>query len=78
MRCKNSEKDGVFPKWNGNSVNSANMINYWRKNWDQFKDPLPYPCLARPVVAPWSLTLEVTGTNNILYNNFANELSEKI
>ena len=32
-------------------------------NWTQFKDPLGYPCLAGAVVASWSLTQEVVGSN---------------
>ena len=35
--------NGVFPKCNWNSVNSANsgnLINHWSLNWSQFKDPV--------------------------------------
>ena len=35
------ENNGVFPKWNRNSLNSANsgnLINHWSMNWAQFKD----------------------------------------
>ena len=52
----------VFPKWNGNSVNSANLenlINHWSMNWAQFKDPVSHTCLASAVVASWSQTQEM-------------------
>ena len=32
-------------------------------NWAQFKDPVSHICLAGAVVASWSLTLEITGSN---------------
>ena len=32
-------------------------------NWAQFKDPVSRICLAGTVVAPWSLTQEVAGSN---------------
>ena len=44
----------VFPKWNKNSLNSANsksLINHWSMNWAQFKDPVSHMCLAGVVVA---------------------------
>ena len=47
---------GVFPKWRGNSPNSANLINHWSMNWGQFKDPFCYACLAGFVAASCSLT----------------------
>ena len=30
----------VFPKWNGNSVKSGNLIKHWNIDWAQFKDTL--------------------------------------
>ena len=30
---------GVFPRWNGNSVNSGNLI-YPSLNWSEFKIPV--------------------------------------
>ena len=57
---------GVFPKWNGNSVNSTNsgnLINYWGLNCGQFKDPVSHLCLAGDVVASWSLTQEMAALN---------------
>ena len=30
----------VLPKWNRNSLNSANRINHINMNWAQFKDPV--------------------------------------
>ena len=56
----------VFPKWKGNSVNSANsgnLINHWSKIWAQFKDPVSHTCLAGVVVASWSLTQELVGSS---------------
>ena len=46
-------------------------------NWGQFKDPASYMCLVGTVVASWSLTQEVTGSNpitvmtNILVTEFS-------
>ena len=48
-------------------------------NWGQFKDPLCYLCLIGPVVAPWSLTPDVAGSNNpfnLIINIFVAEFSE--
>ena len=72
---------GVFLKWIRNSVNSAssgNLINHWSMNWIQFRDPLCYLCFAGAVVASWSLTQEVAGSNNLLQNIiiFVTEFSE--
>ena len=39
----------------------------------RFKDPLPYLCFAGCVVASCSLTREVAGLNNLLYNIFLTE-----
>ena len=50
--------NGVFPKWNGNSVNSAtsgNLINHWSMNLGQFQDPVCFLCLVNIVVASWNL-----------------------
>ena len=52
-------------------------------NWVQFKDPVFHMCLAGAVVASWSHTQEVAGSNpftvmtNIFVTEF-NELSKKI
>ena len=52
-------------------------------NWAQFKDPVSHMCLAGAVVASWSLTQEVVGSNvftamtNIFVTEFA-EISENI
>ena len=32
-------------------------------NWAQFKDPISHMCLAGAVVASWSLTQEMAGSN---------------
>ena len=75
VQCMNS---GVYPKWNGNSANSWNLINHWSMNLGQFKDPACYLWLTDAVVASWSLTQEVAGLNpftvmtNILSLNSAN------
>ena len=45
--------NGVFPKWNRNSLNSANsgnLINHSSINRTQFKDPVSHMCLAGVVV----------------------------
>ena len=70
--------NGVFTKWNGNSVNSGNLINHWSMNWVQFKDPLSHMCLAGTVVSSWSLTQEMTGSNafTVMSNILVTELSE--
>ena len=63
----------VFPKWNGNSVNSANsenIRNHWSMNWGQLKDPLCYLCLAGVVIASWFLTKEVAGRNTLVAKIF--------
>ena len=63
--------NGVFPKWNENSVNSGNLIN-----------PVCYLCLAGAVTASLSLTQEVGDTNNLFKYIFCVietcEFSEKI
>ena len=41
----------VFLKWKWKSANSKNSINQWGMDWDQFKDPVYYLCLAGTVVA---------------------------
>ena len=51
-----------------NSANSGNLVNHSSMNLDQFKDLLCYLCLAGTVVAFWSLTREVAGSNNLLTN----------
>ena len=53
---------GVVPKWNGNSVNSANSgngINHCIKYCGQ--------CLVSCMSTSWSFTQEVAGSNN--HNN---------
>ena len=52
--------NGVFPKWNKNSGNSGNLINHWSITWAQFKDPVSNMSLAGAVVAPQSLTQELS------------------
>ena len=46
-----------------NSVNSGNLKNHLSMNWAGFEDPVSHMCLARAVVASWSLTQEVVGLN---------------
>ena len=52
-------------------------------NWSQFKNPVTHVCLAGTVVAPWSLTQELAGSNpftemtNIFVAEFP-EFSENI
>ena len=57
--------NGVFPKWNRNSMNSGNLLNHWSINWSQFKDPVSHMCLAGAVLASWPLTQEVAGSNHV-------------
>ena len=47
-------------------------------NWTQFKDPVSHLCLAGAVVASWSLTQEVVGSNPLMTNIFVTEFSENI
>ena len=81
MSCRNEFKNnffkkksyyynGVFTKWNGNSVNWANLWNlknHWSMNLGQYKDPILsyHMCLTFAVVASWSLTQEVAGSNHV-------------
>ena len=46
-----------------NSATSGNLINHWSMNWGQFKGPVSYMCLVGTVIAPWSPTQEVAGSN---------------
>ena len=77
---------GDFPKWNRNSVNSANsrnLINNISMKCGKFKDPVSHMCLAGTMVASWSLTQEVAGLNSftamtfILVTEFS-DFNEKI
>ena len=49
-------------------------------NWTKFQDPVSHMCLAGTVLASWSLTQEVAGSNpfnvmtNILALNFLNQM----
>ena len=47
-------------------------------DWAQFEDPLCCMCHAVNMVASWSLTQEVAGTNNLLKYNFMSMNSVKI
>ena len=76
-----SEPIGVLPKRNGNSLNSANsgnLINHWSMTWEQFKDPISHMCLAHTVVASWSLTQDMEGSNpfTVIINILVTEFSE--
>ena len=78
MQNKNTWGNGVFPKWKGNLLNSGNLINNWNMNWDQFKDPVSYLCLAGWVVTSYSLTQEIAGSSNLFDKYFVVEFSENI
>ena len=39
-------------------------------NWSQFKDPVSHMCVADAVVAYWSLTQEVVGSNSFTVIKF--------
>ena len=76
-----TEFNGVFLKWNINSMNSAksgNTINHWSMDQGQFKDPVSHICLAGTVVASWSLTQEMSGLSpfTVLTNIFVTEFRE--
>ena len=45
--------------------------------WRKFKDPVSHMCLAGAVIASWSLTQEMSGSNpfTIMENIFGNEFS---
>ena len=47
-------------------------------NWAQSKDPVYHMCLAGTVVASWSLSQEVTGSNpfTVMTNIFVTEFTE--
>ena len=75
--------NGVFPKWNRNSLNSANsgsLIYHWSMNWVQFKYPVFHKFFAGTMVASWSYTRGgwVAGLNpfNVMRNIFVTEFSE--
>ena len=70
--------NGVFPKWNANSMNSVNLINHWSMNQDLFKYLVSHMCLAGAVVALWFLTQEMAGLNPfaVMRNIFVIEFSE--
>ena len=67
---------GVFPKWNGNSAKSGNLLNYWSMNWGQFKDALFHLCLLGSLVTHWSLTQEVTGLNDKYFSHWIQRIQE--
>ena len=50
-------------------------LKHQSMSWNQFKDPLCYPCLVGYVVISWSLTQEVVGSNNISHKSFITEFS---
>ena len=80
--CKKSTtmNNGVYPKWNGNSMISENLINNWNMNWGQFKNPLCHISLAGAVVVSWSQTQEVASLNSFAIRTtiFATEFNENI
>ena len=47
-------------------------------NWAQYKDPVSHMCLAGTVVASWSLTQEMAGSNpfTLITNIFVTAFSE--
>ena len=65
-------QSSFFPKWNRNSLNSANsenLINHWIMNRAQFKDPTSHMCLAGAVVACWFVAQEVVGSDRHFCKN---------
>ena len=49
-------------------------------NWAQFKDPFSHMCLAGALVASWSLTQEIAGSNpsTVMTNIFVTEFSNSL
>ena len=47
-------------------------------HWGQIKDPVSHMCLADAVVASWSFTQEVAGSNTFITIVFVTEFSEFI
>ena len=46
-------------------------------NWAQFKDPVrSYMCIAYALIATWSLTQEVEGSNSLNDKLFVTEFAE--
>ena len=81
VKNDSAEDIGFFPKWNRNSLNSANsgnLINHLNMNWAKIKDPVSHMCLTGAVVASWSLTQEVEVLNlfTVMTNIFVTEFSE--
>ena len=74
--CDYISNIGVFPKWNGNSVNSGNLLNHWSMNWG----PVSHMCIVGAVVASWSLTQDVVDSNafTVMANIFISEFNESI
>ena len=64
---------GVFPKWNRNSLNSANLINHWNMIWAQFKNHVSHMCLTGTVARPAGSS-PFTVMINILPLNSANSV----
>ena len=60
--------NGVFPKWNGNSVKSGNQRSM---KYGKFKDAVSHLCLAGTAVPSWSLTLEIVGSNPFVDKYFS-------
>ena len=60
---------GVFPKWNRNSLNSANLINHWSMNWAQFKNHVSHMCLTGTVAgaagsSPFTVMINILPLNS--------------
>ena len=61
-----------------NSGNPRNLINHLSMNWAQYKDPVSHMRIADTVVASWSLTQELSGSNHftVTTNIFVTEFNE--
>ena len=58
------------------SENSGNLINHWSMNWAQFKETVSHMCLARAVVASWSLHKRWQVRALLMTNIFVTEFAE--
>ena len=69
--------NGAELSWNSViSENSGNLINHWSMNWAQCKGHISHMCLARAVVASWSLHKRWQVRALLMTNIFVNEFAE--
>ena len=78
---KELKHNGVFLKWNRNSLNSTNsrkLINHPSMNWAQFKDPVSHMHLAGSTLVSYTRGSWVAGLNpfTVITNIFVTEFAE--